>query len=143
MMDADTWILLGAGTGTLFLLKWFIGRRKVTVYRISPGSLKRSKDVMMRVLPLVEDGAEHPLDETCLPCDKTTVKSAAKILVYHFWKEKQHEELARTKQCFIALSRFQNRDLDPEARERLQSRERGRLVSEIECFLTHATSRKK
>ncbi|WP_285906676.1 hypothetical protein [Pseudodesulfovibrio pelocollis] len=143
MMDTDTWLLLGAGTAALLMVKWFVGSRKVTVYRISPGSLNRSKNVMLRVLPLVEDGAEHPLDETCLPCDKTTVKSAAKILAYHFWKEKQHEELDRIKQCFIALSRFQNRDLDPEARERLQSRERARLASEIECFLTNAMARRK
>jgi len=142
-MDADTLVLLGAGTGALFMLKWLMGRRKVKVYRISPGSLKRSKDVMLRVLPLVEDGAGHPLDDTVLPCDKTTIKSAAKILAYHFWKERQHEELDRVKQCFVSLSRFQNRDLDPEARERLQDRERTRLVREFDCFIAHATVPKK
>lgn len=141
-MDTDFWLGLIALTCALYLLKWFQGRRKVTVYRVSPASLRRSKDVMLRVLPLVEDGRDCPLDETSLPCDKTTIKSAAKILAYHFWKEKQHEELARTKLCFVSLARFQNRDLDAEARERLLARERERLVREFDCYLTHSSARK-
>lgn len=142
MNDMNLWIGLGVLTAVLYMLKWLQGRRKVTVYRISPTSLKRSRDVMLKVLPLVEDGADGHLDETSLPVDKTTVKSAAKILAYHFWKEDQHEELARTKNCFISLSRFQNRDLEPEARERLATRERARLVQEFDCYLTHTSSRK-
>lgn len=141
-MDANLWLGLVAVTCALYMLKWLQGRRKVTVYRVSPASLKRSKDVMLRVLPLVEDGSDCVLDDTGLPCDKATIKSAAKILAYYFWKENQHEELARVKQCFIAMARFQNRDLDPEARERLAGRERERLLREFECYLTHASSRK-
>lgn len=141
-MDTNFWLGLIALTCALYLLKWFQGRRKVTVYRISPASLRRSKDVMLRVLPLVEDGRDCPLDETSLPCDKTTIKSAAKILAYHFWKENQHEELARTKLCFVSLARFQNRDLDSDASERLLTRERERLVREFDCYLTHSSARK-
>jgi hypothetical protein len=141
-MDMSLWVGLATVTAALYMLKWLQGRRKVTVYRISPASLKRSKDVMVRVLPLVEDGRDEPLDETCLPCDKATIKSAAKILAYHFWKVDQHEELARTKHCFVSLSRFQDRDLDPEARERRATRERERLVREFDCYLAHTSIRK-
>ncbi|ADU61756.1 MULTISPECIES: hypothetical protein [Pseudodesulfovibrio] len=141
-MDTNFWLGLIALTCALYMLKWFQGRRKVTVYRISPASLRRSKEVMLRVLPLVEDGRDCPLDVTSLPWDKATIKGAAKILAYHFWRENQHEELIRIKQCFVSLARFQNRDLDFETCERLLTRERERLVREIDCYLTHASSRK-
>ncbi len=43
------------------------GPEKNTVYRISADSLKRSKEVMLTVLPLVEDGEEGPIDSCRLP----------------------------------------------------------------------------
>jgi hypothetical protein len=137
MPDMEIWIGLFALTAILYAAKWWQGNRKVTVYRISPQSLQRSKDVMLQVLPLVEDDKDSPLDLKRLPYSKESIKSAAKILAYYYWKENCHEELSRVKRCFISLSRFQNADLDPEARKRLQGGEKKRLTRELDYYLTH------
>lgn len=138
MIDTDIWIGLFLLTAVLYLLKWFQCRNKNKVYRISADSLQRSKDVMLKVLPLVEDDSDHTLDASYLPYDKESVKSASKILAYYYWKKNQHTELNRVKNCFISLCRFQNRDLDQYAQERMQEREKVRLTREFECYITHS-----
>ena len=137
MPDMEIWIGLFALTAVLYVAKWWQGNRKVTVYRISPESLQRSKDVMLQVLPLVEDEQDSSLDAKRLPYSKENIKSAAKILAYYYWKENCHEELSRIKSCFISLARFQNADLDPAARRRLQEGEKKRLTRELDYYLTH------
>jgi len=138
MIDNEIWVGILVLTAVLYGIKWIQSKRTVTIYRISPESLDRSKKVMMAVLPLIEDGKNSLLDATRLPCHKNNIKSAAKILAYYFWKEKQHEELARVKNCFIALSRFQNQDLDSDAQERLASKEKQRFTHEIENYIRHS-----
>lgn len=146
MPDMEIWIGMVALTAILYVAKWWQGNRKITVYRISPQSLERSKEVLLRVLPLVEDDNDSLLDASRLPYTKDSIKSAAKILAYYYWKENRSEELCRVKHCFIALSRFQNRDLDTDARQRLLKSEMKRLTQEMDYYLTHypfkATKRK-
>lgn len=137
MPDLEIWIGLFALTAVLYAAKWWQGNRKVTVYRISPQSLERSKEVMLQVLPLVEDEQDSPLDAKRLPYSKESVKSAAKILAYYYWKENCSEELRRVKNCFVSLARFQNGDLDPDARKRLAASEKKRLTRELDYYLTH------
>jgi len=137
MLDMEIWIGLFALTAILYTAKWWQGKRKVTVYRISSESLQRSKEVMLQVLPMVEDDKDSPLDLKRLPYSKDNIKSAAKILAYYYWKENCHEELSRVKGCFISLSRFQNTNLESEARKRLQKSEKKRLTRELDYYLTH------
>ncbi len=146
MPDMEIWIGLVALTAVLYVAKWWQGNRKITVYRISPQSLERSKEVLLRVLPLVEDDNDSLLDVNRLPYTKDSIKSAAKILAYYYWKENRSEELSRVKRCFVSLSRFQNRDLDADARQRLLKSDTKRLTQEMDYYLTHypfkATKRK-
>lgn len=137
MPDMEIWIGLFALTAILYAAKWWQGSRKVTVYRISPESLERSKEVILRVLPLVEDEKDSVLDAKRLPYSKDNIKSAAKILAYYYWKENCAEELTRVKHCFISLARFQNTELEPDARSRLQTNEKKRLTRELDYYLTH------
>jgi hypothetical protein len=138
MLDIEIWLGLLILTTLLYGIKWWHERaRQVTVYRISPESLKRSKQVIMDVLPLVEDGESFPLDSVSLRHSKDDVKSAAKILTYYFWKKKQHDELVRIKSCFVAISRFQDRNHDMETQERRASRERKQLERELAFYMTH------
>ncbi|WP_238528160.1 hypothetical protein [Pseudodesulfovibrio mercurii] len=135
----NIWLGVIVLTILLYGLKWWHGRgRKVKVYRVSPESLKRAKEVVVPVLALVEDGESFPLDEQRLVHSKEDVKSAAKIMAYYFWKKRRQEELARIKHCFVALSRFQDASLDLEAQERRSARERARLEREINFYLTHS-----
>lgn len=138
MIDTEIWIGILALTAILYGFKWLQSRRKVKVYRISPDSLERSKKVMLQVLPLVESEGEGPLDEIKLPYPKDHVKSAAKILAYYYQRENRLEELGRVKNCFVSLSRFQNRDSDPDLQEKRAEREKIRLTNELNCFLTHS-----
>jgi len=140
IIDKELWGAIIALTAILYGIKWLIGRRKVKVYRISPKSLERSKRVILRVLPLTEDGDHFPLDDQRLPYPKDNVKSAAKILAYYYWKENRQEELMRIKACFIALSRFQSTDLETDTREKKASRDKKRLTREFECYITHSSS---
>ncbi|MEF2232356.1 MAG: hypothetical protein V3571_15595 [Pseudodesulfovibrio sp.] len=137
MLDTEVWIGLFVLTALLYSVKWWQGSRKVKVYRISPQSLERSKDVMLKVLPLVEDGKESPLDSSRLPYTKESVKSAAKILAYYYWKENRPEELSRVKHCFVSLSRFQSKTEDDELRFRRAVQEKKRLTRELDYYLTH------
>ncbi|MGE4423951.1 MAG: hypothetical protein AB7D39_16760 [Pseudodesulfovibrio sp.] len=126
-------------TVLLYCFKWWLGRsRKVKVYRVSPQSLKRAKEVVVGVLPLVEDGENFPLDERRLAYSKEDIKSAAKIMAYYFWKKRQHDELSRVKNCFVSLARFQDNGLDLESQERRASRERARLERELNYYMTHS-----
>ncbi len=138
MLDTEIWVGLLSLTAILYLIKWMQSHKKSKVYRISPDSLRRSKEVLLRVLPLVEDGENETLDSTRLPYAKESVKSAAKILAYYYWKQNQHQELMRVKNCFISLSRFQNKDLDPDSQERLYTKEKQRLTREFNCYITHS-----
>ena len=139
MLDMNIWVGVIALTAILYGVKWWLSStRKVRVYRISPESLKRAKEVLIAVLPLVEDGESFPLDQTRLLHSKEDVKSAAKILAYYFWRRKQHDELARVKQCFVALSRFQDNTADLEAQERQAARERAQLERELNYYMTHS-----
>lgn len=139
MFDIDLWVGILILTILLYGLKWLITKqRRVKVYRISPQSLKRSKTVIMAVLPLVEDESNLPLDETRLPYSKDDIKSAAKIMAYYFWRKKRYAELTRIKNCFVAISRFQNNNLDLESQERRASRERKQLGRELDHYMTHS-----
>jgi hypothetical protein len=139
MLDMNIWLGVIVMTILLYCFKWWLGRsRKVKVYRISPQSLKLAKQVIVGVLPLVEDGESFPLDERRLVYPKEDVKSAAKIMAYYFWKKRRHEELSRVKNCFVSLARFQDIELDLEAQERRASRERAKLERELNYYMTHS-----
>lgn len=138
LLDWEIWAGLLALTSILYLLKWVQSRRKTKVYRVSADSLKRSQQVLLLVLPLVENGDGDLIDESRLPYPKDNIKSAAKILSYYYWKENRLEELSRVKNCFIALSRFQGQDLDEDTRRRNAEREEARLIREYECYITHS-----
>ncbi|NDV19660.1 hypothetical protein GO013_09540 [Pseudodesulfovibrio sp. JC047] len=139
MIDTQVWVGILVTTFLLYLLKWYVLRkRKVKIYRISRESLHRSKDVLMAVLPLVEDESDHPLDESMLPYSKEDIKSAAKILAYYFWRKRRHEDLQRIKHCFVAISRFQNPKHDLEAQARAATWERNRLERELNLYMTHS-----
>ena len=139
MLDMNIWLGVIVLTVLLYGFKWWMGtRRRVKVYRVSPESLKRSKEVVVSILPLVEDGENYPLDERRLHYSKEDVKSALKIMAYYFWKKRQHDELTRVKNCFVALSRFQDANLDLEAQERQAGRERARLERELNYYMTHS-----
>jgi hypothetical protein len=139
MLDMNIWLGVIVLTVLLYCFKWWLGRsRKVKVYRVSPQSLKRAKEVVVGVLPLVEDGESFPLDQRRLVYPKEDVKSAAKIMAYYFWKKRQHDELSRVKNCFVSLARFQDTGLDLEAQERKAARERNQLERELNYYMTHS-----
>ncbi|QJB58360.1 hypothetical protein HFN16_03910 [Pseudodesulfovibrio sp. zrk46] len=140
MLDMEIWIGLIALTALLYLIKFIQGRSKRTVYRISSESLQRSKQVMLKVLPLVEnvETDSELLDDRRLPFPKDNIKSAAKILAYYYWKQDQQTELARVKNVFISLSRFQDVDLGLEDQARRLSSEKKRLTREFEYYITHS-----
>jgi hypothetical protein len=139
MLDTNIWLGVIVLTILLYTFKWWFGRRrKVKVYRVSPESLKRAKEVVVGVLALVEDGESFPLDERRLLYPKEDVKSAAKIMAYYFWKKRRHDELSRVKNCFVSLARFQDTGLDLEAQERRAARERARLERELNYYMTHS-----
>ncbi|MBG0790519.1 MAG: hypothetical protein H0S80_08505 [Desulfovibrionaceae bacterium] len=139
VLDMELWIGLIILTCLLYILKWFVGRKRtVRVYRVSPESLKRSKEVMLSVLPLVEDNGRHPLDSARLPYSKEDVKSAAKILAYYFYTKKQREELTRIKHAFVAISRFQDATMDADTREKRMHREEQQLERELQFYMTHS-----
>lgn len=139
VLDMDLWIGMIALAVLLYAVKWFVNRKRtVKVYRVSPQSLKRSKEVMMSVLPLVEDGGDHALDSARLTHSKENIKSAAKILAYYFFTKKQISELDRVKHAFVALSRFQDKAMDEETQERRMTRERKQLERELQYYMTHS-----
>ncbi|BCS88570.1 hypothetical protein [Pseudodesulfovibrio sediminis] len=139
MFDTELWVGIIALTALLYGFKWFITKqRSVKVYRISPQSLQRSKTVIMAVLPLVEDESTAPLDEALLRYSKDDIKSAAKIMAYYFWRKKRYAELTRIKNCFVAISRFQNKNLDLESQKRRVARERKQLGRELDHYMTHS-----
>lgn len=139
VLDMELWIGLIVLTCLLYILKWLVSRKRtVRVYRVSPESLKRSKEVMMGVLPLVEDNGEHPLDLARLPYPKRDIKSAAKILAYYFYTKKQHDELTRVKHAFVAISRFQEAAVDAETQEKRMHREQRQLERELQFYMTHS-----
>jgi hypothetical protein len=139
MLDMNIWLGVIVLTILLYGIKWWHGsHRKVKVYRVSPQSLKRAKEVVVGVLPMVEDGESFPLDEKRLVYSKEDVKSAVKIMAYYFWKKRQHDELSRVKNCFVSLARFQDSGLDLETQERRASRERTRLERELNYYMTHS-----
>nr|WP_287411182.1 hypothetical protein [Pseudodesulfovibrio sp.] len=139
MIDTQVWVVILSLTFLLYALKWFISRkRSVKVYRISPQSLQRSKEVLMAVLPLIEDENDFPLDRSKIPYSKEDIKSAAKILAYYFWRKKRHDELQRIKNCFISIARFQDSSQDLETQERTAARERKQLKRELDFYMTHS-----
>lgn len=147
LFDSELWAGLFALTVILYILRWVQTRSKKKVYRISPESLERSRAVMLKVLPLVEDdgvgeeGSGEFIDIHVLPFPKDNIKSAAKILAYYYYKENRHEDLMRVKRCFLALSRFQSAEVDSDARERMRDREMKKLTREFECYLTSTSTR--
>lgn len=140
ILDKEIWIGMVALTAILYMIKFFQSRCKRTVYRISPESLQRSKEVMMKVLPLVETGEDESalLDDRRLPCSKENIKSAAKILAYFYWKKDQHTELQRVKNVYISLARFQDVDMGLEDQARRLSSEKKRLTREFEHYMAHS-----
>lgn len=138
ILDWEIWAGLLLLTVILYGFKYLQSRRKTTVYRISEDSLKRSQQVLLQVLPLVEGSDGGLLDDNHLPYPKENVKSAAKILAYYYWKKHRLEELSRVKNCFIALSRFQNIDIDDDIRHKRAKQEESKLIREYECYITHS-----
>ena len=139
VLDKELWLGLVTLTCLLYMLKWFMGRKRtVRIYRVSPESLRRSKNIMVKVLPLIEDDGDHPLDISRLPCSKEDIKSAAKILAYYFYIKKQQTELARVKRTFTAISRFQDSAMDPETQEKRMLREHRQLERELQFYMTHS-----
>lgn len=139
VLNMELWFGLIALTSLLYTLKWFLNRKRtVRVYRVSPESLKRSKEVMVPLLPLIEDGGQHPLDIARIPYSKEDVKSAAKILAYYFYTKKQQDELARVKYAFVAVSRFQDPTMDAETQEKRMLREHRQLERELQFYMTHS-----
>lgn len=139
VLDMELWIGLIILTSLLYIVKWFISRKRtVRVYRVSPESLKRSQEVMVKVLPLIEDNGKQPLALARIPYPKEDIKSAAKILAYYFYTKKQHDELARIKHAFVAISRFQDSNQDDETREKRMHREQRALERELQYYMTHS-----
>lgn len=137
ILDWEIWAGLLLLTALLYTMKWIQSRRKRTVYRISSESLKRSQQVIMHTLPIVEN-TPGLIDDTRLPYPKDNIKSAAKILSYYYWKEHRMEELGRVKNCFISLARFQTEEMDDEIREKRAKQEEVKLTREFECYITHS-----
>lgn len=135
MIDNVFWLYLLGGTAALYVLNWLVGRRKHTVYRISNDSLAKSKQVMIRLLNLVEDEKKDPLDEQTLPFEKEQIKSAAKILAYFYLKQRLPQDYQRVKKGFIALSRFQNTELDTAKQESNMKRDAKKLEREFNMYI--------
>ncbi|CCH49176.1 hypothetical protein [Pseudodesulfovibrio piezophilus] len=138
MLDSEIWIGLALLTAGLYCVKYMQSRGSNTVYRISSESLERSKQVMLKVLPLIEndDENEHSLlDERRLPYTKDDIKSAAKILAYFYWKKNQGNELSRVKNAYISLARFQSKDLELEIQAHKLAKEKKSLTREFEYYI--------
>lgn len=135
IIDNTFWLALLGVTGLLYAINWFVDQRKHTIYRISEESLTTSKKVMLKVLPLVEDGSDVPLDIAQLPFDKENVKSAAKILAYMYLKGRQGDDFNRVRDCFIALSRFQDLEQAPEKVEKRMKRERKKFRKDFDGYI--------
>lgn len=138
ILDMEIWVGILALTAVLYFIKFLQSQNKRTVYRISPASLKRSKEVMLKVLPLIEDDEVTLLDERRLPYPKDNIKSAAKILAYFYWKKDQQTELMRVKHAYISLARFQNTDMELETQAQKLAKEQKRLTREFECYIAHS-----
>jgi len=139
ILDKEIWLGILALTALLYSMKFFQGRSKKTVYRISPESLDRSKQVVLRMLPMVEsDDQQSLLDDRRLPCSKENIKSAVKILAYYYWRKDQHTELMRVKNVFISLCRFQDIDMDLDSQARRLSKDKKRLTREFEHYMAHS-----
>lgn len=123
------------GTAALYGVNMLVGRKKHTVYRISNDSLAKSKQVMIRILKLVEDGKKTPLDERSLPFEREQIKSAGKILAYYYLKQRLHEDYKRVKEGFIALSRFQDVSQEPSRLEALMKRDEKKLTQEFNLYI--------
>lgn len=136
MIDNVFWLYLLGGTGILYAVNWFVSRRsKRTVYRISNDSLAKSKQVMIRLLNIVEDEKTTPLDERSLPFEREQIKSAAKILAYFYLKQRLPEDYRRVKAGFIALSRFQNMEHAELRQEAQMKKEAKQLKREFEIYI--------
>lgn len=135
-MEYDIWIALFVLMGVLLIIRTIMNKtNKRTVMRVNPDTVKASKEIVMRVLPLVEDDSSSLRGIHVLPCDKERIKSAAKIMAYCFNRNNQYEELARIRRCFVNLSRFQDDTLDEDERVRLAEREQKQLTLEIDNYL--------
>ncbi len=136
MIDNMFWLYLLGGTGLLYALNYFVGRsKKRTVYRISKDSLAKSKQVMIRLLNMVEDGQTSPLDKNALPFETEQIKSAAKILAYFYLKQRLPEDYRRVKDGFIALSRFQDPEATEPKQESQMKRDAKKLRREFELYI--------
>lgn len=134
-IDNTFWLYMVGGTAVLYGVNWMIGQKKHTVYRISNDSLSKSKQVMIRVLNLVEDGKKDPIDRRSLPFKEEHVKSAAKILAYYYLKKRLPEDYHRVKQGYISLSRFQESSLSPERQEAQMKRDARKLANEFNIYI--------
>lgn len=136
LMDNLIWVGLLGGTAALYLLNYILNRSsKQTVYRISNDSLAKSKQVMLRVLKLVEDEQNTPLDERLLPFEKEQIKSAGKILGYFYLSKRLSEDYRRVKDGYIALSRFQDLKLPENKQLDLMKKEAIHLRYEFEAYI--------
>ncbi|QGY40057.1 hypothetical protein GM415_07925 [Pseudodesulfovibrio cashew] len=140
ILDTEVWLGIFILTGILYFIRYMQNRnRKRTVYRVSADSLQRSKQVLVAYLPLIEGGdTKSVIDKRRLPFPKEHVKSAAKILAYYYWKKKQPEELARVKNAYISLCRFQNSDMDLEDQAGEMTREHKLNSREFDQYMSHS-----
>ncbi len=135
-MEYDIWIGLFALMGVLLIIRTIMTRKnKRKVMRVNPETVNASREIIMKVLPMVEDESTSLREMHSLPCEKDRVKSAAKIMAYCFNRNNQYEELARIRRCFVSLSRFQDDSLDEEERKRRAEREHSQLKREIDDYL--------
>lgn len=139
VLDTKVWIGIFALTALLYFIRFLQSRDKRTVYRVSPESLKRSKTVIMSVLPYIENDDDNTLiDERKLAYPKENVKSAAKILAYYYWTKKQPTELSRVKNAYISLCRFQNPEASLDEQARDMATERKSNTREFTAYLSHS-----
>lgn len=136
-MQLDLWIGLFALMGALLLARAIVskvkGKRKVL--RVSPETIEASKGIVVKYLPLVEDNSKGLRDILDLPCEKRQVKNALKVMAYCFTRQRQHKELTRVRDAFVALHRFQDGNLKDERIISAAKKERRRLTQEIKDYL--------
>lgn len=141
MLDTSLWIPLFALLGIALIVRFAWKPKPRKVLRISADSLEASRKLALQILPLVEESGSHPLDEGLLPCPKSRVKSALKILAHQFSRNGKQEELTRIRNCYVSLSRFQDLGLAGEQIETVCATERERLDCEINKTILDSRNR--
>ena len=135
MLTMELWIALFVAMGALVVLRAVWGKKRVKIQRMNESTLKTARKLVVPVLKLVEDGHDSLLDSNYLPSSKANVKNAAKVLAYYYWKTKQPVELKRITAGFVGISRFQDKAINDETREKVRKREQERFQQEIDQYM--------